>query len=254
MFDQLVIEASFLGILQGITEFLPVSSSGHLVIAQQFFPRLNEQPLLLNIILHLGTLLAILVYFRSEIKKLFLEPKKLLPIICATIVTVAIVFLFKNLIRSAFISSKFAGAMLIVTAIILFFASQKKDNQKQEVAPKSAIKIGIAQALAVLPGISRSGMTISTGIFLGIQTLVAFRFSFLLAIPVMFGAGILELSELRFASSQLMVSYFFGFVFSFLAGFWAIKFLMVKISKDHKKLIYFSLYCFLLGFFVLFFL
>lgn len=254
MFDQLILESSFLGILQGLTEFLPVSSSAHLVIAQQFFPRLAEEPLLLDIILHLGTLLALLVFFWRDIKKLFQEPKKLLPIVYATIITAIIAFPFKNLIEQTFSSPKFAGVMLIITAIILFFVSQKKNNQQQEIDTKKAIKIGLAQAIATLPGISRSGITIATGIFLGLETLVAFKFSFLLAIPTIASAAILELFDLRYASSQLMSSYFFGFLFAFLSGLWALKFLIKKVSLNQKNLFYFGLYCFFAGLFTLFIL
>jgi len=250
----LFIESSFLGILQGITEFLPVSSSAHLVIAQQFFPRLAESPLFLDIILHFGTLLALVVFFWQDIKKLFLEPKKLLPIFYATIITAIIAYPFKNLIERAFTSPKFAGAMLLVTAVILFFASQKKNNQQQEVDSKTAVKIGFFQAIATLPGISRSGMTMSAGIFLGLETLTAFKFSFLLAVPTIAGAGFVGLLDLNKTSSQLMGSYFFGFIFSFLAGLWAIKFLMKKVSSNQKNLLYFSIYCLFAGFFAIFIL
>lgn len=248
----LFIESSFLGILQGLTEFFPVSSSAHLVIAQQFFPRLAEEPLLLDIILHFGTLLALLVFFRADIKKLFEQPKKLLPIAYATIITIILAFPFKNLIIKAFASPKFAGVMLVVTAIILFLASQKEKNQEREVNSSKAIKIGIAQAIATLPGISRSGITIGVGIFLGIETLTAFKFSFLLAIPTIAGAGILELFNLKQASSQLMFSYFIGFLFAFLTGFWALKFLIRKVSLNQKNLFYFSFYCLFLGLITIF--
>lgn len=254
MYLDLNLQSIFLGILQGLTEFLPVSSSAHLVIAQQFFPRLAESPLLLDIILHFGTLLALLVFFWQDIKKLFLEPKKLLPIIYATIITAIIAFPFKSLIEKAFSSPKFAGAMLIITAIILFFASQKKNNQKQEVDSKTAARIGFFQAIATLPGISRSGITISAGIFLGLETLVAFKFSFLLAIPTIAGAGILGLFDLNKTSNQLIWPYLFGFLCSFLAGLWALKFLMKKISSNQKNLLYFGLYCLFVGFLTLFIL
>jgi len=247
MIYQLIIESSFLGILQGLTEFLPISSSAHLVIAQQFFPRLTEKPLLLSIILHLGTFFALFFYFWPEIKKLFYQPKKFLPIIYATIITIILVFPFRNLIEQTFIFPKFAGAMLIVTSFFLFLASQKKNNNQQRVDSKKAIKIGLTQAIATLPGISRSGITISTGILLGLETLIAFKFSFLLAMPVIAGASILELFDLRNVSKQLMISYFFGFIFAFLAGLWALKFLMTRVVKNKKNLFYFSLYCLFLG-------
>jgi undecaprenyl-diphosphatase len=247
----LFLESSFLGILQGLTEFFPVSSSAHLVVAQQFFPRLAEQPLLLDIILHFGTLLALLVFFWQDIKKLFQEPKKLLPIIYATIVTIVVAYPFKNIIEQSFTSPKFAGAMLIITAIILFFASQRKNNQKQEIDNRSAVQIGVAQAMATLPGISRSGMTISAGIFLGLETLTAFKFSFLLAIPAIAGAGFLEIFDLQHTSSQILFSYFWGFLFAFLIGFWTLKFLINKVSLSQKNLFYFSLYCLFAGFLTL---
>lgn len=248
----LFLESSFLGILQGLTEFFPVSSSAHLVIAQQFFPRLAESPLLLDVILHFGTLLALLIFFWQDIKKLFQQPKKLLSIIYATIITVIIAYPFKNIIEKSFSSPKFAGAMLIITAIILFFASQKKNNLQQEVDSKKAIKIGVAQAVATLPGISRSGMTICTGIFLGVETLAAFKFSFLLGIPAIAGAGFIELIDLQHTSTQLMFSYFFGFLFAFLTGYWALKFLIKKVSLNQKNLLYFAFYCLFVGLTTLF--
>lgn len=243
----LSLESSFLGILQGLTEFFPISSSAHLVIAQKFFPRLAERPLVLEIILHLSTLFALIFFFRQDIKKTFSQPKKLLPIISATITTIIVVLPFKDLIEKTFNSVKFVGAMLIITAIFLFLASRKKDNQKEEVDLKTAIKIGIAQAFATLPGISRSGITISVGMLSGLKTLTAFKFSFLLAIFIIAGSGIFKLFDLSHTSTQLMKSYFLGFIFSFLTGVFALKFLIKKISLNQRNLFYFGLYCLIIG-------
>jgi len=214
--------AAFLGILQGLTEFLPISSSGHLVIAQHFFPQIGQQPLLLIVILHLGTLFALCVYFLKDIKDMLLSPRLALPILIATLITAILAMPFKDLIEMTFNSPVIASFMLIITGIMLFFAAKVKNNVDKNVNWKKAISIGIAQAAAVLPGISRSGTTISMGIYLGLKGETAGRFSFLIAIPAIFGAGILSLKDITFIPSGLLFPYFIGFLSSFFSLFFSL--------------------------------
>lgn len=244
---KLILQAIFLGILQGLTEFLPVSSSGHLVIAQHFCPQISQSPLTLDVTLHLGTLLALCIYFRKDLKHILFHPRTAIPIIIATVVTAAVALPFKSFIEATFTSPRLACLMLLVTGTFLFLAAKVKNNYRTQVSWREAVSIGLAQALAVLPGISRSGTTISAGIYLGLSGETAGRFSFLIAIPAIFGAGLLELKDVSTLPSGLFIPYLMGFLSSFLAGLWAIRWLLKILARTQNKLIYFAYYCWLVG-------
>ncbi len=244
---KIIFQAIFLGILQGLTEFLPVSSSGHLVIAQHFFPELKQQPLLLVIILHLGTLFALCTYFLKDIKAMLFTPRLAFPILVATFVTALVVFPLKGFIEATFNSPRFACIMLLITGTFLFVAGRLKNNTHHKVSWQKAIGIGLAQALAVLPGISRSGTTISAGIYLGLTGETAGRFSFLIAIPAIFGAGVLSLKDMTSISSHLLFPYLTGFLCSFFSSLWAIRWLLRLLTTNQKRLIYFAYYCWSIG-------
>ena len=278
-FLQSIFQVSFLGLVQGLTEFLPVSSSGHLVIIQHFLPLVNQQPVVLDLMLHLGSLLALLVYFFSKIKNIFIDKKLISSIISskarkkvlsearvlisskarnkvlsearvlilATIITVVIVFPFRKIVETSFSNLRFAGIMLIGTGIVLFLASRKKGNNKDKVGFKEAIMVGLGQALAVFPGISRSGLTISAGIGSGLKSNVATEFSFLLAIPLITGAAVLEIPKIISVSSGLLLIYFIGFLVSFFVSLFSLKLLMKILKLNQKNLVYFAYYCFLVG-------
>ncbi|MFA5392355.1 MAG: undecaprenyl-diphosphate phosphatase [Candidatus Paceibacterota bacterium] len=247
-FLKLIFQISFLGLVQGLTEFLPVSSSGHLVIIQHFLPLVNQQPVILVMMLHFGSLLALLVYFWPKRKNIFADRKLIRNIILATIITVVIIFPFRKIIETSFSNPRFAGMMLFFTGIILFLASRKKNNNnKDKISFKESIIVGLGQALAVLPGISRSGLTISTGIFSGLKSERAVEFSFLLAIPIIAGATVLEVPKLIQMSSNLILIYLIGVLVSFIASLFSLK-LLIKILKfNQKKLVYFAYYCWLIG-------
>lgn len=243
----LILQAIILGILQGLTEFLPVSSSGHLIIMQSFFPELAESPVVLDVILHMGTLLALLIYFWKEIIDILKKPKNIINVVIATLVTGIIVFPFKDYIKSLFSSPKFAVSMLLVTGLILFIASKIKNNKQNKVKVSNAILIGIAQAFAVIPGISRSGSTISMGLFSGLKSSVIAEFSFIIAMPIIFGAGVLELRHIDTVNTSLVFPYIFGFIASFVAGLITIKWFISLLKNNANMLKYFSYYLFTVG-------
>ncbi len=242
-----ILQAAFLGILQGATEFLPVSSSGHLVIAQHFLPDVAKQPVTLDIILHLGTLFALCIYFFKDLKNMLFAPKIAMPLVVATLATVMVAFPFRHYIESAFSSPQLASLILIFTGLLLFIAAKVKRNYRQSVGIRDAIYIGLSQALATLPGVSRSGTTIAFGIYLGLKGETSCRFSFLMAIPAIFGAGLLELKGISSVPHTLFLPYLVGFICSFLIGLWAIKFLLKMLIKSQKKLSYFAYYCWVTG-------
>lgn len=243
----LIIQSIILGIVQGLTEFLPVSSSAHLVIIQNFFPVFKNSAVVFDLILHLGTLLALIVFFFKDFKKILLNKELIINLLIATVITAIIAFPFKNIIEQSFQSIKFAGFMLILTAIILWLASKKRNNNDNEIKPIKAIIIGLGQALAVFPGISRSGITISCGIFSGLKIQEAIKFSFLLAIPTILGAVLIESKNIINISQELILPSIYGLVLSFIFGLIALKWLYKFLSINQKNLIYFALYCFLLG-------
>ncbi len=258
----LILQAIILGIIQGLTEFFPVSSSAHLVIFQHFFS-IKKDMLLLDAFLHAGTLLAIIILFWKEIMEIlkgfpFLfkrgsverEGVKLFYLIFAgTIPTVMIGVLFKGEIESSFLSPKLAGGFLLFTSLMLFLT--KFTREKSEVKIVHAFIIGIFQGLALLPGISRSGVTIASALAIGWKREYAFKFSFLLSIPAVLGANILEIysSNLSFSNLSILIS---GFIFSFISGYFSLKILSPLVKKG--KFYLFSIYCLILGLGILIFI
>ncbi len=249
--------AALLGLVQGLTEFLPVSSSGHLVIAQHVLG-LGEKNAMLNsltfdIVLHLGTLLAVLVYFRARVFSLarclfdttLVEDRKmLLFVIIGTLPAVAAGLFIKSQLGGLYHSATFASLMLLVTGAILLSTGWFKTGVGS-VGKKSALWIGVAQACAILPGISRSGTTISMGMFLGITPEKAAEYSFLLAIPAILGAAVLELKDLSSVSTENLGVFLVGAAVAFISGLAAVGWLMKLIGKGKFK--YFGVYCVALG-------
>ena len=261
-------KAALLGLIQGITEFLPVSSSGHLVLGQRLLG-ITQPELLFDIILHLATLLAVLAYFRQDLKSLLMEffnlPKvikgnpglvrawqerpefKLMGlIVIASAPTAVIGFAFKDLFESLFASTMAVGLALLITGTILFstkFVRPRERSIKQFTA-LDAIMIGLAQGLAITPGLSRAGLTISAGLLLGLNRDLVGRFSFLIFIPAILGALVLEATSLSVSSFTLLDSAV-GFVTALLAGIVALHFLLKIVRKG--AIHYFSYYCWLAG-------
>ncbi|MBU1196919.1 undecaprenyl-diphosphate phosphatase [Candidatus Micrarchaeota archaeon] len=244
-------QAVLLGILQGVTEWLPVSSSGHLALAQIFFG--IEVPVAFDVALHLGTLFAVLIYFRSDLVQLLrgllsFNPnhpdfRTLLFLVVAMIPTAIIGFAFRDFFEDMFFHIQFVGAALLITGFLLFAASRIPAGKK-EVGWKSALLIGAAQGLSVAPGISRSGATISAGMLYGIPAEKAARFSFLLSIPAIIGASFFQLQEAEFAAVPLAVS-LSGILSAAVVGYLSIGFLL-KILRE-AKLVYFAYYCWAIG-------
>ena len=259
-----IINAIILGIIQGLTEFLPVSSSGHLEIAKKLLGQeiVGEKSLLMTVVLHFATALATLFVFKKEVisitKGILLfdfkndEFKFSLKIILSMIPAVFIGLIFNKEIEQLFSYGIFyIGIMLIITGILLLLADKSKPSNKN-INYKDAILIGISQAIAIIPGISRSGATISTSVLLGIDKETSARFSFLMVVPLIFGKMFQDLfSGNIIYDDTIFTSLLAGFSTSLITGFFACK-LMITIVKK-SKLKYFSIYCFLIGLLTLIF-
>lgn len=254
-----VIEAIILGIVQGLTEFLPVSSSGHIELGKAILNINTTDNLLFSIVVHAATALSTLIIFRKDIIDIFKGLLQFrnnesfhyaLKIIISMVPVGFVGVYFEDKIEALFTGNVlFVGSMLIVTGILLTFTYYVKNTTK-DVSYGRAILIGIAQAIAILPGISRSGSTISTALILGVDKEKATKFSFIMVLLPIIGATLLKVKD-YFETPALSggISTFaliFGFVAAFLAGLFACSW-MVKIVKK-GKLIYFAYYCFFIGF------
>ena len=244
------IEAILLGLIQGLTEFLPVSSSGHLVILSSVLG-VETHGLTFEVLVHFGTLIAVLVVFRDDIINLIRNPfqKLTLLIIVGAIPTAIIGLSLEDTFEKMFGSLQIVGFGLLVTGALLWVAESIKNNSKdfKQMKYKDAIIIGIAQGIAIIPGISRSGTTIAISLILGLDRRTAARYSFLLAIPVILGATILKTKELiaEPASATLYGPYLVGTIVAGLSGYVAIR-LLLKVLQE-GKLRYFSVYCWIVG-------
>ena len=253
-------DAILLGIIQGLTEFLPVSSSGHLVIAQHLIKDFRQPGVLFDVMLHFGTLGAVIVYFWRDINGILKsvinnrgEKRNLFWLIIAgTIPTGIIAILFKDTFESLFKSATAASSMLLVTGVLLFISDRVKNPFRKDMNLWDAILIGIVQGIAIIPGISRSGSTISTGIFRKIDGETAGRFSFLLSMPAILGAVVLEAKNFSEVDRAEILPYIIGTMVAALFGFLTIGFLMRIIRR--RNLSYFAYYCWAVGLLSLLFL
>ena len=255
-------QALILGLIQGLTEYLPVSSSGHLAIGQALFGLEDgESNLTFTVLVHIATIMSTVVILWSEIVWIFKglfkwkwnEGTKYVVNILISMIPVAIVgFFFKDTIEEVFGSGLLiVGIMLIVTATLLTFSYYAKPRQKEDISPVHAFIIGIAQACAVMPGLSRSGSTIATGLLLGNKKEKLAQFSFLMVIPPILGEALLDVKDIfEVGFSEAMsglspVAALVGFLAAFISGCFACKWMINIVKKG--KLIWFAVYCFIVG-------
>ena len=249
------LQAILLGVVQGITEFLPVSSSGHLQIAKELLGVELENNITFDVTLHAATVLSTIVVLWQELWRLvkgcfsrrFTEEQAyVLKVILSMIPAGVVGVLFADQIEALFSSLWFVGLMLLLTAALLSFAYYAKPRQKSEISYRDAFIIGMAQAAATMPGLSRSGSTIATGLLLGNEKSSVAHFSFIMVIPVILGKMLLDILSGEMAAmavpTEALVS---GFLAAFISGALACKF-MIEIVK-RGKLIWFALYCAIVG-------
>ena len=242
-----------LAVVQGITEFLPISSDGHLAVVMPllFGGKTPAGALGMTIVLHMGTLLSIIIYYRRRILELLLLDRWTIVAICiATIPAVVIGFTLKKWGEAILESPLLAGFMLPVTGLAMLFAHYHKPGKTeyQDLTLGRAWWIGVCQALAILPGLSRSGSTIACGVGVGLTRPSAATFSFLLAIPALAGAGLLECIDIYRGKQQFdspLSHLIIGAVVSFVVGMFALSWLTRWLERG--KLHYFAYYCFALG-------
>lgn len=235
-------QALVLGLVQGATEFLPVSSSGHLALIEHIFS-IQKNSISFNIALHLATLIAIIIFFAPNLKTLSITQFKYL--IMASIPVFILGFLLQPFLNTIFSNLTLVGFGFLTTSLILF--STKGISTKKEHTPlssKTALIIGIAQAIAILPGISRSGSTISTGLHLRLHKQMAFTFSFLLSIPAIIGAITLELIS-EGTGNLINSSVAIGMISAFISGYISLS--LLKKIIINSKFYYFGIYCLCIG-------
>ena len=251
-------EALILGLIQGLTEFLPVSSSGHIVIGGYFFGLSGDENLAFAIVVHAATVLSTIVVLRKEIGSLFSglfkfqwnEQTQYIAKIVVSMIPVGIVgVFFKEQVEAVFGAGLLiVGIMLVVTAVLLIASSRFSIRQKETVSFKDAFIIGLSQAVAVIPGLSRSGTTIATGLMLGNKRESVAKFSFLMVIVPILGEAFLDLMKGGFSGegSQLSAGILLtGFVAAFVSGAIACKWMLNIVKKG--KLVYFAYYCIIVG-------
>lgn len=252
-------EALILGLLQGLTEYLPVSSSGHLAIGSALFGIEGEENLAFTIVVHVATVFSTLVILWKEIDWIFKglfkfqmndETRYVINIIISMIPIGIVGVFFKDEVEAIFSSGLLVvGCCLLLTAVLLTFSYYYKPRQKAEISKKDAFIIGLAQACAVLPGLSRSGSTIATGLLLGDDKAKLAQFSFLMVIPPILGEALLDgmklMKDEAIAGDIPTLSLIIGFVAAFVSGCLACKWMINIVKKG--KLVYFGIYCAIAG-------
>ncbi len=256
------IKAIILGLIQGLTEFLPVSSSGHLVMFSNFM-NFEQSGIAFDVFVHIGTLFSVLIAFRKELTQMVIAPYAIwlqkrddkalkeflnwdMYVVVATIPAVIVGLFFKDAIEHAFTSVLLVYGMLMVTGLLMFLTRFLKERETPLEYGNSFV-IGIAQAFAILPGISRSGSTIFTGLAFGIDRVKAAKFSFIMSIPAILGAAVLQLKDLATAPPTFNESmiYLAGAAMSAMTGYLAIVWLIKIVRRG--KLEWFGYYCFTIG-------
>lgn len=237
-----IIQAIFLGFVQGFTEFLPVSSSGHLALMPFLFD-FDDPGLAFSAALHLGTLLAVVIYFRRDLVEIIrsamgytvdgsqLPQRMLLLLAIATIPAIIVGFFFEEIIETFLRTPMIIASLLVIGSFFFYLTDRftKKEKPMKEITLTQSIIFGLLQAIAVIPGVSRSGMTIAAGRMLGFSRDASTRFSFLMAIPVILGASILELPDV--IDHGLTITFLIGAIVSFATAYITIKYFLLFIQK-----------------------
>ncbi len=258
------LQALVLGLVQGLTEFLPVSSSGHLAIGREILGVEASEDLVFEVVVHTATVLATIVVFRKEILKLlqglfkfkYNDETDYILKICVSMIPVFIVgVFFKDYVESLFSSLLVVGVALLLTALLLYFSDRKasgtlsdvdRKEQRNGIGYRQAFIVGLGQALAVIPGLSRSGTTISTGLLCGVKREAVAQFSFLMVLVPILGEAFLDLVGGDMAASSVGVtSLIVGFLAAFLSGLFACKVMIALVKR--AKLKWFALYCAVVG-------
>jgi undecaprenyl-diphosphatase len=239
-----LLQGALLGIIQGLTEFLPISSSGHLTLGQ-YFLGLGQVPLSFDVLLHMGTLLAILIFFHRELSTL--SRRYLSYILLGTIPAVVIGLLLEPYIETYLKTLPSVAIGLAVTGSILL-STRLLQKKSESLTPRKSLLIGLAQALAIIPGISRSGATVSAGLYANLNPAQAFTFSFLLSIPAVVGAMVLEAVKLHDTTALFTTPAIAGFFTAVITGLMALKLLNLLIY--HAKLHLFGYYCLAISFLI----
>ncbi|MFH1328785.1 MAG: undecaprenyl-diphosphate phosphatase [Candidatus Bathyarchaeota archaeon] len=252
-----LIDILILAVVQGLTEWLPVSSSGHLVITQKVLG-LNL-PLIYSVMLHVGTLIVILTVFRKDVAEIIkalvkrefqTEEGKLALLIAVGSVPIAIIgFVFYDFFESLFDNLLVVGVALLITGCVLFFSERRIGNRKMGIL--DSLLIGLAQGVAIIPGVSRSGVTIATGLLRKIGKATAFRYSFLLSVPAVIGATLMESRELVTGNIDV-VPLFLGAIISMIVGYASLKLLQKIVMSEKFHL--FAYYCWIVGIVIILFI
>ncbi len=265
-----LIDAIILGAIQGLTEFLPVSSSGHLAIFSAFLPSLKQNDMLLNVLLHFGTLIAVFIAFYKDISAVVLEffrsigdiftgrfsfnnmsaERRMLVMIVVSTIPLFAVLPIKDAVESLADSLIAVGIALLITSLMLYVSDRivKGAKTKGDVTYTDAVIVGISQAFATVPGISRSGSTITAGLACGFGKELAFSFAFIMSLPAVLGANVLELYDVVSGSTELTAPvyvYAAGVVAAAVTGYLSIRFLKWILNRD--KFTVFSIYCAVAG-------
>lgn len=252
------IDAILLGALQGATEFLPVSSSGHLVLAQHLLGDFEQPGVLFDVLLHVGTMVAVVLYFWRDLTGLVsslwrkdeaarAQRHVVLLLIAGSIPTAAIGLIFKDVLVGLFERPDIVCFMLLVTGTLLWLAERLRRNAstRTEMTFTDALLVGTVQGCAIIPGISRSGSTIAALLLRGVDGETAARFSFLLALPAVFGAALLSMQDLDTLGGDTLLPYLAGTAVALLTGLLCIHLLMGVIRR--RRLHWFALYCWIVG-------
>ena len=253
-----LVQSLLLGLLQGVTEFLPVSSSGHLAIVQHLLPGFSQPGVFFDVLLHVATMFAVVLYFRHDLLALARSPLRrdqadrehfrlLLLLLLASLPTAVIGLAGKDFFEGLFTNIPVVALMLLVTGSLLFIAAryQRPGRLQNELRVSDALWVGTVQGLAIIPGISRSGSTIATLLLKGVDGETAARFSFLLALPAVFGAALLSLRDLQGVPAGQLPIYCAGAGAAFAAGLASIHLLLGVIRR--RRLMIFAIYCWGLG-------